>query len=425
MEITSQAKKKIAVIGAGAAGLTAAYLLNKSHDVFLFEKNSYFGGHANTVTVNDYDNGTLDVDTGFIVFNDKNYPNFTKLINELAVSYQKSDMSFSYYSKKPFKLYSSDIPFGMFALKRNLINFKFYKFLYSILAFNKAAIVDVENGIDIELTLRQYLNKYNYPSQLIDDYIVPMGAAIWSASFSEILEFPARTFLNFWNNHGLLQLQGRPQWFTVTGGSRNYVKHIIKSLQHKPQDSSYILSVNRTNSYAVIKMKDGVEHVFDKVVIATHADEALRLLGDPTNDEKRLLGVWSYSNNKTYFHTDTRVMPSREVAWTAWNYVKESTDPEDPVSLTYWMNRLQKLPSKVPYLVTLNTKIDIDPAKIIREINYTHPIFSAKSLASQSSLSSLNGKHQTYFCGSYFKNGFHEDAVSSGVEVAKLLGIEW
>tara|TARA_A100001015_G_scaffold217028_1_gene243776 strand:+ start:1065 stop:2339 length:1275 start_codon:yes stop_codon:yes gene_type:complete len=416
---------KIAVIGAGAAGLTAAYLLNKENDVYLFEKNSYFGGHANTITTDENNGQTFDIDTGFIVFNDKNYPNFSKLINELEIPFKKSDMSFTYYSVNPLRLYSSDIPFGMFGLKRNIFNYKFYSFLYSILEFNKIAINDVSNGIDDNQTLQDYLNQYNFSKQLIEDYIVPMGAAIWSASFNDILDFPAKTFLNFWNNHGLLQLQGRPQWYTVEGGSRMYVKKIIASLKNKPQFNSAISVVRRTKSYVMIKMKDGIEHMFDKVVIGTHADEALKLLEDPTPSERELLGQWSYSNNKTYFHTDERVMPPRKQCWTSWNYVKESNDTQDPVSLTYWMNRLQSIPSKTPYLVTLNTKVDIKEEHIIRELNYTHPIFSNKALKTQPKLPSLNGINQTYFCGSYFKNGFHEDAVSSAINAVKSLGVEW
>lgn len=417
--------KKIAVVGSGAAGLTAAYLLQDKYHVELFEKQSYFGGHANTVTVTDHDGVEYDVDTGFIVFNNKNYPNFTKLIKDLHVSYQESDMSFSYFSKDPYQLYSSDIPSGMFALKRNIFDVRFYHFLYSILGFNKQAIADVNKGIESTLTLREYLAQYSYPARLIDDYIVPMGAAIWSSSFNDILEFPAQTFLNFWNNHGLLQLSGRPQWYTISGGSRSYVSKIISSLKHKPKYNCGIKAITRTESHVVVKLADGVDYMFDHVVIATHADEALALLQDPSADEKKLLGAWSYSNNKTYFHTDESVLSSKKQSWAAWNYVKENNDLNVPVSLTYWMNRLQRLPSKTPFLVTLNTQHPIQEDRIIKEFNYTHPIFSKKALDTQQQLPSLNGVKQTYFCGSYFKNGFHEDAVSAGVAVAQSLGIEW
>ena len=416
---------KIAVIGAGAAGLTAAYLLSKQHHVSLFEKNKYFGGHANTITVEDEVHGELAIDTGFIVHNDKNYPNFTKLMTELDVETQKSDMSFSYYSEKPFQLYGSDLPFGMFALKRNLVNPKFYRFLKDIFTFNRVATEDVEKGIALKLSLKQYLDQYNFSEALISDYVVPMGAAIWSASFDDILNFPARTFLNFWHNHGLLQIKGRPQWYTVTGGSKNYVKRIEESLKGNLFNNSSIKYVARTKSHVLIKMVDGYEQVFDKVVIATHADQALTLLSDPTEAEKALLGQWGYSTNKTYFHTDPIVMPPRLSAWTAWNYVKQGESNGTPVSLTYWMNRLQNLPSKTPYLVTLNTDQVIKDEHIIREIDYTHPIFSPEALKTQEKLPELNGVNQTYFCGSYFKNGFHEDAVMSAVNVAHALGVEW
>ena len=252
-----------------------------------------------------------------------------------------------------------------------------------------------------------------------------MGAAIWSASFDDILNFPARTFLNFWHNHGLLQIKGRPQWYTVTGGSKSYVKRIEESLKGSLFNNSSIKYVARTKSHVLIKMVDGYEEVFDKVVIATHADQALTLLSDPTEAEKALLGQWGYSTNKTYFHTDPIVMPPRLSAWTAWNYVKQGESSDTPVSLTYWMNRLQKLPSKTPYLVTLNTDQVIKEEHIIREIDYTHPIFSPGALKTQEKLPELNGVNQTYFCGSYFKNGFHEDAVSSAINAVKSLGVEW
>tara|TARA_B100000427_G_scaffold326973_1_gene336668 strand:+ start:8085 stop:9359 length:1275 start_codon:yes stop_codon:yes gene_type:complete len=414
--------KKIAVIGAGVAGLTAAYLLSKKFNVHLFEKNHYFGGHANTITIPHGADAGMPVDTGFIVFNKQNYPTFLSLLNRLKVPYQQSDMSFSYFSQHPYFMYSSDVPWGLFGLKRNWVSPSFYHLISEILRFNKQATHDAIAISNLPDTLGEYLTAHNFSRSLIRSYIIPMGSAIWSSSFNETMAMPTHTFLHFWRNHGLLQITNRPSWYTINGGSRTYVNAIINKIPNVSLNKA-ATSIARFDNGVRIQTEDHQECFCDYVVIATHANEALALLENPTDDEQRLLGSWDYSTNHTLFHTDPSQLPPKKQCWASWNYLQTSQTNDSPVTVSYYMNRLQSLRSKTPYIVTLNPQTPIHDSYIIKELTYTHPCFNKTSIATQAELPSLNNKNHTFFCGSYFKYGFHEDAASSGAAIAKQFGI--
>jgi len=414
--------KKIAVIGAGVAGLTAAYLLSKKFNVHLFEKNHYFGGHANTITIPHGADAGMPVDTGFIVFNKQNYPTFLSLLNRLKVPYQQSDMSFSYFSQHPYFMYSSDVPWGLFGLKRNWVSPSFYHLISEILRFNKQATHDAIAISNLPDTLGEYLTAHNFSRSLIRSYIIPMGSAIWSSSFNETMAMPTHTFLHFWRNHGLLQITNRPSWYTINGGSRTYVNAIINKIPNVSLNKA-ATSIARFDNGVRIQTEDHQECFCDYVVIATHANEALALLENPTDDEQRLLGSWDYSTNHTLFHTDPSQLPPKKQCWASWNYLQTSQTNDSPVTVSYYMNRLQSLRSKTPYIVTLNPQTPIHDSYIIKELTYTHPCFNKISIATQAELPSLNNKNHTFFCGSYFKYGFHEDAASSGAAIAKQFGI--
>ncbi|MDC0036965.1 FAD-dependent oxidoreductase [bacterium] len=416
------ARQKIAVVGAGAAGLTAAYLLNKHHDVHVFEKNNYLGGHANTVTLDHGPDKGMPIDTGFIVFNEQNYPVFCKLLETLKVPSVSSDMSFSFNCAESGMLYSSDVPFGLFGRLKNLFSIPFYRFVGDIMAFNRQACEDLANNEFIAGSLGDYLDRYRFGSLFRDSYVVPMGAAIWSASYADTLAMPVHAFLHFWRNHGLLQIRNRPSWRTVLGGSKNYVAAIKDTLGFSTVAAD-VTGIQRREDGVLLRIKGQETFHCDAVVIATHADEALALLDKPSDDEQRLLGAWSYSCNPTVFHTDQRVLPLKKRCWASWNYKRVSRDVTVPVSVSYYMNRLQSIQSSIPYIVTLNSPEKIEEKYIIKELMYTHPCFSEQALATQAELPSLNGQNRTFFCGSYFKYGFHEDAAASGAAVATCFGI--
>ena len=413
--------KKIAVIGAGVAGLTASYLLSKKHHVYLFDKKHYCGGHANTITISKGEDEGLPVDTGFIVFNKHNYPVFLKLLAELNVDYVNSDMSFSYFSHFTKFLYSSDFPKGLFAKKRNLFSPKFYRFVADIFKFNKVATVDVLAGRNLDSTMDTYLKKYQFSDTFIQNYVVPMGSAIWSASFGELLQMPAYTFLHFWRNHGLLQVSNRPNWYTIKGGSRNYVKKITQKIPHISLNNAAV-KVKRFDNGCIVKTQDGQECYCDYVVMATHADQVLSLLDKPTQEEVSLFSKWTYSKNNVYFHTDSSLLPPRKSCWASWNYI-QSKNSNEPVFVSYYMNKLQSIKSKQSYIVTLNPITEIKESTVIRQLNYDHPMFTSESIGTQDKLRNLNNKGPIFYCGSYFKYGFHEDAACSGADVARCFGV--
>ena len=415
---------KIAVIGSGVSGIVSSYLLNKKYEVTLFEKNDYVGGHTNTIVIDSGEDAGTSVDTGFIVLNDKNYPTFEKFLEIIGIKTQPSVMSFSFHDEISHLQYSSDLPKGLFAQRRNLFNPRFLVMLSDILRFNKESIRDYHHGLLKTRTLGDYFKRKKYSAQFVHNYVIPMGAAIWSTKPNEMLDFPAATFIRFFENHGLLTLKNRPNWKTVVGGSHAYVKAFLKEFKGKIELKAQISRVIRERDKIILRMNHGASYEFDKVVFATHADEVLPLLEKPTELEKKLLGVWFYQKNLAVLHTDESVMPPNSRAWASWNYVRERNfDGDHPVSVTYYMNLLQSLKAQRKYFVSLNRRKPIVKDRIIREIHYTHPSYTFQSIHAQNELSKLNGVQNTYFCGSYFGYGFHEDAVKSAVQVAGHFGI--
>ncbi len=421
-------KKKqltIGVIGSGVAGLTAAYILDREHRVTILEKNDYIGGHTHTIAVNRGPDRDVPVDTGFIVMNHRTYPLLTRLFDLLGVQLRDSDMSFGYYCERSGLQYSSRGFNGFFADRSNLTSPAHYRMLFDLLRFHREATADLLGHRLSVQTLREYLKSRNYSDVFIDHHIIPMGAAVWSTRFDVMMDFPASTFVRFLYNHGLMGFRNRPQWRTVVGGSNVYVRRILESFRGDVITSCPVKSVTRTQAGATVSFAGGKKKSFDCVVIATHADEALKLLADPSREEKKLLGPWSYERNQTVLHTDESVMPPLRRAWASWNFTRENAGTgKGPLSLTYHMNHLQGLDTEYQYFVSLNRARPIDKKDIVASMEYTHPQYTFDSAATQESLPGLNGARNTYFCGSYFGYGFHEDAARSGVAVARLFGMD-
>lgn len=412
---------KIAVIGSGVSGLVSAYTLSKHHHVDLYESEDRLGGHTHTVSVTDAKGQKLAVDTGFIVFNLENYPEFTAFLKELGVTYQNSDMSFSMHIPEKTFYWGSDFPKGVFAQPRHWVSPGFYRFIWGVHRFNTHCLRDAENGLPDALTLGDYLALHRVPRSVILQYVLPMTSAIWSASFEDSLRFPMMSFIRFWKNHQLLEIGKGLQWRTVTGGSSQYIQKLTPHLSGKIILNTPIKSVSRTKTGVQIRLSDQVLD-YDAAVIATHADTAYRLCEAPTAAETHLLGVWRYSKNKTYLHTDTQFMPPKRQAWCSWNTEVPATGSfEKPASVTYWMNRLQSLQSATDYFVTLNPTRDIPKTHILKEMTYTHPIMDSAALATQATLPTLNANSKIVFAGSYFGYGFHEDAVSAAHQASTAL----
>lgn len=417
--------QKIAVIGAGVAGLTAAWLLQRRHHVTVFEKADRLGGHTNTVEIPDGPDAGTPVDTGFIVCNDRNYPLLHKLLDQLGVAWRWSDMSFGYCSRETGLQYAGTGINGLFAQRRHLLSPSFWSLLREIMRFCSVARADLAAGNLGTETLADFLARHRISEAAIRDYIIPMGAAIWSATQNNMMGFPAASLLKFWENHGLLSTKDRPTWQTVVGGSHAYVKAMRAQSKATFVLHAHIAHLTRHAEDVLVRFADASFQRFDHVVVATHANEALPLLGDPTADEQRLLSPWRYQLNRTLLHTDISVMPPLRRAWASWNYVRPArADHDRPVPVTYDMNRLQGLRTREQYLVTLNPPDDIDPKRIVRTIDYMHPVYDNAAVATQAELPKLVGANRTSFCGSYFGHGFHEDAVRSGVAVAKQFGEE-
>ena len=416
---------RIAIVGGGVAGITAAYLIQRNHQVSLYEKNAYVGGHTHTITIpNGPDSGT-PVDTGFIVFNDRTYPILNRFFRELGVSIRKSDMSFGYFHEKSGFQYASTNLNSLFAQRRNILSPGYWSMLAEVLLFNRRVLHRLKKGMLEGLTLGQFLRRYRFSDRFRQQYLFPMVAAIWSAPDLEVDQFPMLTFARFFDNHGLLTIHRHPQWYYVAGGSHTYVKAFLDQFQGEVFTQADIASIERGNGCVTIKDADGATRTFDRVVIATHADEAYRLLADPSDEERRLLGAWRYSINQTYLHTDLTWMPSNPNAWASWNIIRGTlSDSGSPVTLTYHMNRLQQLKTRNQYLVTLNPFKPIAEDKVIARMTYTHPVFTFESLGTQPDLPGLNGVRNTFFCGSYFGYGFHEDAARSGVQAAAAMGVK-
>ena len=412
---------KIAIIGTGISGLTAAYILNKIHRITVFEKNDYIGGHTHTHSINTGE-ANINVDSGFIVYNENTYPNFIKLLDQLNVERQKTTMGFSVKSDSDNFEYSGSSLNAMFSQRSNLFRPLFYKMITDIIKFNKYANNDLHT-LSEKMTLSEYLSNKKFSKSFINHYIVPMGAAIWSTKADSILNIPAFFFIRFFKNHGLLQIFNRPDWWVIKGGSNQYVKKLIKPFQTQIRINSPITKIRRTDSQVFVSTGcNNTEEVFDKVIIATHSNQALKMLSDPTKSEEEILKSIQFQNNKAILHTDTSVLPNRKLAWASWNYYLDHLTNK-PVSLTYNMNILQNLNSSKTFCVTLNNNQSINNNQIIKYLDYDHPLFNSDATKAQNRKEEINGKNNTYYCGAYWHNGFHEDGVVSALEVCQKFGL--
>ena len=402
---------KIAIIGTGISGNTAAYHLHKQHDITVFEAGNHIGGHTHTHQV-----GLLGqqfaVDTGFIVFNDRTYPNFIKLLDELGVASQPSDMSFSVRCEKTGLEYNGTSLNALFAQRRNLFKPSFHRMIRDILRFNQQCLELLEHGGEIRLG--DYLAEKGYGQDFVDRYIVPMGSAIWSTDAKSMLDFPARFFVRFFHHHGMLTVNDRPQWRVVKGGSASYVDHLIKGFRSKIRLNNPVLKVRRLKRSVRVTSLHGGEESFDWVFFACHSDQALAMLHDPSPQEREILGAIPYQENNIFLHHDASMMPQRKLAWAAWNY-HITAEPMDRVAVTYNMNILQGLRSSEPLLVTLNHVNHINPAKVIKRLTYHHPVYTTAGAAAQARHAEISGINRTAYCGAYWRNGFHEDGVVSAL----------
>ena len=411
---------KIAIIGSGISGLTAAYLLNRKHDVTIFEANDYIGGHTHTHKVN-IDGKKYSVDTGFIVYNERTYPNFIKLLDLLNVERQLSTMGFSVKSISKDYEYAGESLNSLFAKRSNIFRFGFLRMLYEMYHFGKKA--DSSGiGLDASVTLGDYLKKEKYSGEFINYFIIPMGAAIWSTPANKVLNMPAYFFIKFFYNHGMLETINRPNWWVIKNGSSEYIKKIIRGFENKINLSTPVKTVARKNEGIEIQLAKKEETLkFDSVIFATHSDQALEMLENPTDTEKDILSSIPYQKNEVLLHTDSSVLPRRKLSWASWNYQLDS-DPALPVVLTYNMNILQSINCKETLCVTLNDHNSVDETKILKKITYHHPLFNEKSIEAQKRKSEISGVNNTHYCGAYWRNGFHEDGVVSALDVCKDFG---
>jgi predicted NAD/FAD-binding protein len=416
---------RVAVIGAGVSGLVAAHQLHAAgHEVTVFEAAAYAGGHTNTVRVDEPD-ATLDVDTGFIVFNNRNYPNFERLLGRLGVASQPSDMSFGVGDEGGDFEYASTSPNGLYAKRAHLASPAFHRMVFDVRRFQREARALLAS--DDDPSLGGWLADRGFSGAFVDKLIVPQAAAVWSADPDQMWTFPARFLVQFFDNHGMLDLKGRPQWRVVTGGSRQYVARLIAPYADRLRLATPVDAVTRDadGGGVTITPRHGDPERFDHVVLATHADQSLALLGDgATAAERELLGAFPYAANEAVLHTDERLLPRRRRAWASWNYHLLSTPTGKP-TVTYHMNRLQSLDARRQWCVTLNRTEAIDPDKVVRTIQYAHPVFTQDGARAQQRIHEISGgRGRTHFCGAYWGWGFHEDGVVSGLRVARDLGTE-
>jgi predicted NAD/FAD-binding protein len=411
---------KIAIVGSGIAGLTSAYLLNRKHDISVFEAADWIGGHTHTVDVSvagrDY-----AIDTGFIVFNDWTYPNFIKLLGQLGVGFKPTEMSFSVHDPQTRTEYNGNNLNSLFAQRRNLLSPTFWGMLRDILRFNREALADLESQrIDPHTTLGDYLQSRGYGQRFIEHYIVPMGAAIWSMSLADMLAFPLQFFVRFFKNHGLLSVSNRPQWCVIEGGSSSYIEPLTASFRERIHLSCPVHRVERDEQGVTVHSAAGSER-FDKVIFACHSDQALKMLAQASAAEQQILGALPYAENDVVLHTDTRLLPDRKLAWASWNY-RLGGAKQQLAAVTYDMNILQGIESDTTFCVSLNQTDAIDPNKILARYTYSHPQYSLAGVEAQGRWEELNGANNSWFCGAYWANGFHEDGVVSGLRVAAAFG---
>ncbi len=411
---------RIAIVGAGVSGLVVAHLLHREHDITVFEAGDYAGGHTNTIRV-DTAHETHNVDTGFIVFNDRNYPNFERLLDRLGVVSQPSTMTFSVSDGVGDFEYNGSSPNGLFAKRAHLVTPWFHRMIADLARFNRAARELVHMDQSDSPSLGHWLERHHFSRAFIERLIVPQASAVWSADPDQMWNFPARFLAEFFENHGMLGFRDRPNWRTVAGGSARYVEALVAPWRDRLRLEAPVQHIERGPHGVLIKARGAEAERFDEVVLATHSDQALALLGDATPAEHAILGAIPYQANEAVLHTDVRLLPRRRRAWASWNY-HLLNQPTEHTTVTYHMNRLQSLRAEQEFCVTLNRTGEIDPSKVIRTIEYAHPVYTSDGVRAQARVAEISGQNHTHFCGAYWGWGFHEDGVRSGVRVARRFG---
>ena len=410
---------KLAIIGSGISGLSAAYALqNAGHEITLYEKNDYLGGHSRTIDIN-VDTETTAVDTGFIVFNYRNYPHLTKLFKHLGVPVEKSDMSFGVDIDNGWLQYSSN---NMLNRMKNITRLRYWRMLFDIIKFNYRAPLYLKRNSDI--TIDDCLNELNMGDWFRNYYLHAMGAAIWSCPIETIKSFPAKTFITFFQNHGLLTIFNQPQWYTVTKGSREYIKILTADFQDKIKLSTPVVKVIRTSDKITVYIEQDTPEIFDHVIFACHADQALKIIDEPSVKEKQIIGGFSYQQNNIFVHSDTTFMPSDKKCWASWVYLSDKTNTRgNVVSLSYWMNNLQNLKTSKPIIITLNPSQNPDSNKTHDTHSFSHPIFDQKAIDAQNKIVNIQGENNTWFVGAYQRYGFHEDGILSTANMLEKMGV--
>ncbi len=412
--------EKIAIIGTGIAGMGCAHLLQHKYDLTIFEKDNYVGGHTNTLTV-DEDGTPVYMDTGFMVFNYETYPNLCKLFEEIKAPVKKTDMSFSVQHVPSSLEYCGSGLDGLFAQRKNLFSLRYIKMLMQISRFNKESVNALDDPAYENYSIKQFVDKFGFGEDMLWKYLVPMSAAVWSTPMEKMLDFPALTLIRFFKNHGFLGLNTQHQWYTLQDGSQSYRKILIEPFKNRIQTSNAAIKVTRQAGKAVVHTADGNKHIFDKIIFACHGDHALKLLDEPTTLEQNLLSNFKYQQNIATVHTDESIMPKNKKVWSSWNYRIEERNGELLPTTIYWMNSLQGVSKKKNYFVSIGALPgSIDKTKIIQQIDYEPPLFDVPAIQAQQELHKLNEEGPLYYCGSYFKYGFHEDGYASAVNLCKL-----
>jgi len=413
--------EKLAIIGTGIAGMGCGHKLHPHFDITLFEQNDYVGGHTNTLAV-DEDGRDVFMDTGFMVFNFETYPNLCQLFEEIKAPIKKTDMSFSVQHVPTGLEYCGSGINGLFAQRRNIFRPKFIKMLLNITKFNKKSIEILDDPKYADYSLRQYMDEFGFGEEMLTKYLIPMSSAVWSTPMDLMLDFPAVTLIRFFKNHGFLGLNTQHQWYTLENGSQSYRKILIEPFKDRIHVNKGVKGVKQVGDQIQITCHDGSIHLFDKVIFASHGDQTLNMLEEPTPEQQRLLAPFKYQYNKATVHTDESIMPKTRLTWSSWNYRIEKHDGQQLPSTIYWMNSLQGVSEKKNYFVSINA-VDgsIAPEKIIREFDYEHPLFDVPAIQAQRELQTLNDNGPIYFCGSYFNYGFHEDAYASAVVLCERI----
>ncbi|HSZ85711.1 MAG TPA: FAD-dependent oxidoreductase [Puia sp.] len=413
--------EKLAIIGTGIAGMGCAHLLQNEFDLTIFEQNNYIGGHTNTISVNE-DGKPVYIDTGFMVFNFETYPNLCNLFKEINAPIKKTEMSFSVQYVPDGLEYCGSGLNGLFAQRKNIFNFRYIKMLKQIARFNKEAIKILDDPAYEKYSLKEFIDEFNFGEDMLWKYLIPMSSAVWSTPMELMLDFPAITLIRFFKNHGFLGLNSQHQWYTLENGSQSYREILIKPFKEKIQINNAVVKVKRENGKAIVETADGKIHQFDKVIFASHADQTLRILNNPTEIEQKLLSRFKYQKNMATVHTDESIMPKNKKTWSSWNYRVEEKDGKLIPTTIYWMNNLQHVSKMNNYFVSINALPgSINRDKFIMEIEYEHPLFDVAAAMAQKELYTLNEQGILYYCGSYFKYGFHEDAYASAVSLCEIL----